>query len=196
MAIEKLSREFWEAITSNNPNYDSTFFYGVITTKIFCRPSCKSRDPQINNVRIFDGADEAINSGFRPCKRCKPNELNLPAYTLIDNICNYINEHYTETITLEHLENIFHGSQYHLQRTFKQGKGKSPQAYIHELRMETAKKLLENTDRSINDIGKDIGIPNSSYFITLFRKYFGLTPRVYRNRTTIVKYLQGKNALN
>lgn len=60
------------AIRGNDASFDGRFFYGVASTKIFCRPSCISRAPKRENVRIFADTEAATTAGFRPCKRCQP----------------------------------------------------------------------------------------------------------------------------
>ncbi|WP_442870390.1 Ada metal-binding domain-containing protein [Aneurinibacillus sp. Ricciae_BoGa-3] len=70
-----MKAEFWQAIVDCDQDYDGEFYYGVLTTGIFCRPSCKSRLPKINNVKLFQSIEDAENEGFRPCKRCRPQLL-------------------------------------------------------------------------------------------------------------------------
>ncbi|HSN58860.1 MAG TPA: Ada metal-binding domain-containing protein, partial [Clostridiaceae bacterium] len=67
------ANEKWQALTQCRSEYDGVFFYGVRTTGIFCKPSCKSREPKRENVEFFDNAQDAVSSGFRPCKRCRPD---------------------------------------------------------------------------------------------------------------------------
>jgi AraC family transcriptional regulator of adaptative response / methylphosphotriester-DNA alkyltransferase methyltransferase len=63
----------WDATVSCDKEYDGAFFYAVKTTGIFCRPSCKSRVPNKDNVSFFLNASEAQKAGYRPCKRCRPD---------------------------------------------------------------------------------------------------------------------------
>ncbi len=65
-----LTDEKWSAIIRNDASYDGAFYYAVKTTGIFCKPSCKSRVPNKENVLVFDTADAALDKHFRPCKRC------------------------------------------------------------------------------------------------------------------------------
>ncbi|RAK83650.1 hypothetical protein BO79DRAFT_204170 [Aspergillus costaricaensis CBS 115574] len=62
----------WLAIQTRDPRYTSTFVYAVLTTKIYCRPTCPARLARRANVRFYDTASQAERAGFRPCKRCKP----------------------------------------------------------------------------------------------------------------------------
>ncbi len=63
----------WNALVQRDMQSDGVFFYGVLTTGIYCRPICSSRLPNRINVRFFSSREEAENAGFRPCKRCHPN---------------------------------------------------------------------------------------------------------------------------
>lgn len=179
-APSTLTKERWQAIINNDSSFDDKFFYGVKTTGIFCRPSCKSRAPKFENVRIFLQAEQALSEHFRPCKRCKPSGLRLPNEAWVEQIAQYIDEHFDEPLTLERLAELCHGSPYHLQRTFKQIKGITPIQYIQQVRITQAIKFLTTTDLTINEISMLVGISNTTYFATLFKKIISQTPSVYR----------------
>lgn len=177
-----LSEEHWKAIIGNDASWDGRFFYGVATTGIFCRPSCKSKAPLPENVLLFANADEALNRGFRPCKRCKPTGKRVPDQEWIAVVTDYIHVHYAEAITLDALAAASHGSPYHLHRVFKRVTGMTPVQYIQTKRMAAAKGLLRDQSLSIAEIGPKVGIPNAAYFSTVFRKSTGLTPAQYREK--------------
>jgi len=181
---ESISEEQWQAIITNNSSYDGQFFYAVKTTGIFCRPSCKSRPPRIENVRTFQTVTHALTENFRPCKRCKPTGQRLPDHEWVSTVTDYIDRNYMEALTLEDLAEICHGSPYHLHRTFKRIKEMTPVEYIQIIRMNKAKEYLVETDKSISDIGQQIGMRNIPYFITLFKKMTGFTPLTYRQSNT------------
>jgi AraC family transcriptional regulator of adaptative response / methylphosphotriester-DNA alkyltransferase methyltransferase len=65
--------EKWEAVVGCAQQYDGVLWYGVKTTRIYCRPSCRSRTPRRENVVFFASCEEAMERGFRACKRCQPN---------------------------------------------------------------------------------------------------------------------------
>lgn len=71
------SEEKWNCVIKNDISSDGKFFYAVKTTKIFCKPSCKSKTPLRNNVTFFNTKQQAINAGYRPCKRCRPDLLQF-----------------------------------------------------------------------------------------------------------------------
>lgn len=177
---ERLTDDKWHAITHNDASYDERFFYAVKTTGIFCRPSCKSKAPRKENVRIFQKAEQALSANFRPCKRCRPTGQRLPDTEWVTQITQYIDKNYSEPLTLGILSDMCHGSPYHLQRTFKRVKGITPVEYVQQLRISIAMECLINSDQSISDIALTVGIANTPYFITLFRKITGHTPTNYR----------------
>lgn len=174
--------EYWKAIVDCNPAYDNIFFYGVQTTGIFCRPSCKSKIPNKTNVRIFKNAYIALEENFRPCKRCKPDNLHWPTEEWVERITEWLDQHYSEPLTLTALADTFHGSPFHLQRLFKRIKGVSPSEYIQQARLQKAIHQLKETKQSIEEISLSVGFSNSSYFITLFKKQLGCTPSSYRKK--------------
>jgi AraC family transcriptional regulator of adaptative response / methylphosphotriester-DNA alkyltransferase methyltransferase len=185
---EILTDEKWQAIINNDKSYNNQFFYAVKTTGIFCKPSCKSRIPKKENVRIFQSADHALFAKYRPCKRCKPTNERLPDSEWVDLITQYIDKNYRERLTLEILADISHGSPYHLQRTFKKIIGRTPVEYIQQVRINSAKNYLLHSDRAITDVAKTVGISNTPYFITLFKKITGHTPAQYRQLHGKMKY--------
>ena len=68
----------WQAVVSNDRTYDDQFVYGVKTTGIYCRPSCISRTPKQKNVEFYRLGTEAEVAGYRPCKRCRPDQPTHP----------------------------------------------------------------------------------------------------------------------
>lgn len=176
----RISDDQWQAIINNDASYDHIFIYAVKSTGIFCRPSCKSRHPNKANVFIFKNAEQALVQGFRSCKRCKPEGIQVPDEDWVVQIVDYIDTHYSQPLTLEVLADMCHGSPYHLQRTFKRIKNITPVEYIQKVRIANAKDHLITSDKSIVEIGERIGLPNTPYFITLFKKKTGYTPLQYR----------------
>ena len=176
----RLTDEKWQAIINNNVTYNNVFFYAVKTTGIFCKPSCKSRVPKRENVCIFQNVEQALQANFRPCKRCKPTNQKLPDSEWIAFVTNYIDNNLANKLTLEILADIAHGSPYHLHRTFKKITGVTSVEYIQQIRLNEAKKYLTQTNKTIAEISKCVGLPNTPYFITFFKDKTGHTPAQYR----------------
>jgi AraC family transcriptional regulator of adaptative response / methylphosphotriester-DNA alkyltransferase methyltransferase len=175
-----MNDESWQAIVLSDAAYDGKFYYGVITTGIFCRPSCKSRVPVKANVKLFENSLQAIAENFRPCKRCKPDGGRLPNEEWVAQIVSSIEKRYAEALTLGKLAEWFHGSPYHLQRTFKRIQGQSPAEFLQKTRIARARELLVNTELPVTDIAMAVGIPNTSHFATLFLNQTGCSPTLFR----------------
>jgi AraC family transcriptional regulator of adaptative response / methylphosphotriester-DNA alkyltransferase methyltransferase len=180
-----MQERFWQAIVANDAAYDGTFYYAVTTTGVFCRPSCKSRLPKKENVRIFGDRQTAILENYRPCKRCRPDGMRLHDEEWTSLMTTYIEERYAEPLTLSILAEQFYASVYHLQRTFKRVKGVTPLTYLQQARIDAAKRLLVETDIAVNAIGVQVGIPNAAYFATLFQKKTGFSPSEFRQNKSI-----------
>ncbi|MDF2679529.1 MAG: methylphosphotriester-DNA--protein-cysteine S-methyltransferase [Brevibacillus sp.] len=177
-----MNEESWRAIVECDDVYDGQFWYGVLTTGIFCRPSCKSRVPKQENIRIFTSIREAEQIGLRPCKRCQPLAASwLPAdEELANRVERLIDECYQEPLTLQDMASRLFVSPFHLQRSFTRQMDCSPGKYLSRRRVEAAKKLLSETKHSVTDIAMQVGFRTSAYFAHVFLKEAGLTPTQYR----------------
>ncbi len=183
----ELTEDYWQAIIQNNAAYDGVFFYAVRTTGIFCRPSCRSRRPNRENVRVFRQGTEAISAGFHACKRCQPDQLQPPRQEWVQGIAALIEQRYAEKLNLEELSQASNLSPFHLQRSFKEICGCSPTGYLQSIRLRKAAELLRETDKTISRIGIEVGMSNPAYLATLFKKKYGLTPRAYRQQIHSLK---------
>ena len=186
---------YWQAVKDNNSEFDGEFYYAVKTTKIYCRPSCKARQPKLKNVVFFKSPTLAQNSGFRACKLCKPDKPNYqnPQTKKIIEICRYIEENLNEQISLDKLSNRFGLSSSHLQKTFKKIIGISPQKYIESLKMNKFKLLLRDGD----DISGAIYSSGFSSSSQIYSKNFGMTAKTYKEKgaNTLIRYTVADSSL-
>lgn len=182
-----IADEMWQAIVSNDSAYDGRFYYAVRTTGIFCRPSCKSKPPKRANAEVFPSSADAVAAGYRPCKRCKPNNMRLPDEDWAHQIMSYIDQHYEEELDLALLGELCHGSPFHLHRTFRKVTGITPLAYLQQTRVKEAQRLLSATELPVSQIGETVGMRNTPYFTTLFKKLTGQTPAQFRHSQGIGK---------
>ena len=104
----------------------------------------------------------------------------LPGYVI--DARSYINTHYAERITLDDLSRQISVNKFYLQKLFKRCIGLSPNEYLIHTRLTRAKQLLRTTASPISQIAMDVGISNIGHFISLFKRYEGITPSAYRQR--------------
>ena len=114
--------ERWEAFEARDAGYDGRFVVGVRSTGIYCRPSCPARRPLRRNVVFYPLGEAAEREGYRPCRRCKPEEV-LPQARAVEQACRYIEKHLDRNVTLDELGEAVAVSPQHLQRTFKRVMG-------------------------------------------------------------------------
>ncbi len=173
--------EKWNAVIENDSFYDGVFYYGVKTTGIFCRPSCKSKEPKPDNVTFFNNMNEAYDFGLRPCKRCRPDLLHFnPMEETIENAKQIIDTYFMYPDTVFEKLKELGISQNHFINLFRSKLGITPVEYIRNLRVEKAKALLSFTDLTILDIAIDCGFGSLSTFYETFKKYLKMTPKEYR----------------
>lgn len=91
----------WKAIYNNDRSYDGEFHYVLSATKIVCRPSSTSRNPNSKNASIFSTMEETINLGFHPCNRCKPDQFDLNGYKkeVVNKTKRYIDRNYEQNVS-------------------------------------------------------------------------------------------------
>lgn len=173
--------EKWQAVISCNRNYDGRFFYGVKTTGIFCRPSCKSKTPVRDNVIFFDNAAKAMEFGLRPCKRCRPDKVVFePELELMKKAKDIFDTEYDRQVDLSQISKQLGVSTNHLIKLFKQHNGLTPTQYIVYKRVEKAAELLIQTDINILEIAYITGFRSISNFYKCFKDQKGHTPNIYR----------------
>src|ERR1700722_6840645 len=84
----------WQAVQRRDPAADGAFYTAVKTTGVYCRSVCPARTPLRKNIAFYDTTAAAERAGFRPCKRCKPQEASLPERhaALVARVCRLIDE--------------------------------------------------------------------------------------------------------
>ena len=108
------------------------------------------------------------------------SDVEFPDF--IDKVFHYIYKHYNQKITLDILAKKFGVSKYHLLREFKRCSGTTINEYILTTRMNKAKSLLRDTDKSVGEISDEIGFCNPSHFIKQFHSREHITPLSYRKQ--------------
>ncbi len=170
----------WAAIVTRDPRMDGQFCYSVRTTGVYCRPSCGARTPNPENVRFFDTEAAAAQAGFRPCKRCRPDQppLRERHAALVEQLCRQI-ENATTAPDLRTLAHSAQLSPFHLHRIFKAVTGLTPRAYAAAHR---AQKLRDELIRSrrVTDAIYEAGFNSSGRFYEASKQLLGMTPKHFR----------------
>ena len=172
---------------SRDPRFDGHFFVAVLTTGIYCRTTCPVRMPREENVRYFASAAGAQDSGFRPCRRCRPEcAQRLPEWTLKSDTVRralrliedgYLNEHKVADLALR-----MGVSERQLCRLFTQELGASPKTIAQVLRARLAKNLLLGSGLKHAEIAFHAGYGSVSRFNAEVRRIFDASPREIRQK--------------
>jgi AraC family transcriptional regulator of adaptative response / methylphosphotriester-DNA alkyltransferase methyltransferase len=172
----------WRAVAASDPRYDGIFCYGVKTTGIFCRPSCKSRRPRHENTLFFPDAAAALAQGYRPCKRCRPDLAAAPDPATVQAACRLIESEYHDPAILADLPQRIGLSRSHLARLFKRHTGLTLRQYLHAVRIEKAQRLLLAGPLSGTSIAYEVGFNTPSRFFAAFRAGTGSSPLQWRRQ--------------
>lgn len=171
----------WEAVIARDASFDGQFYIAVKTTGVYCRPGCPARLPKRANVRFFDTRAEAERAGFRPCKRCKPDQPSLGEVRAekIAQACRLI-EAADEAPKLDDLAEAVGMSAYHFHRMFKQALGVTPKAYAMAHR---TKRVREGLGRSgtVTEAIYDAGYGSNGRFYATSSEVLGMTPSDFRS---------------
>ena len=167
----------WAAVMRRDRAFDGHFVTGVLTTGIYCRPSCAARHPARENVRFFANGAEARAAGLRACKRCLPDDVSRDEAAVraaIDAIRS------GDSPTLEELGAITGYSPTHIQRVFKRATGLSPAAFARALREERARDALCGS-ASVTEAIYDAGYEAPSRFYAAMEGKLGMSPSAWKN---------------
>jgi AraC family transcriptional regulator of adaptative response/methylated-DNA-[protein]-cysteine methyltransferase len=187
--------ERWSAITSRNRDADGAFFYGVKTTGVFCRPSCASRQPRVENVEFFGDAQQARAAGFRDCKRCQPGGLPREL-EIVNRACKVLERDLQQRLTLAQLSDAVHVSPFHLQRLFKRVVGVSPRQYQAAQRGAALRDALQQ-GADVTRATVDAGFGSPSRMYDTAPAELGMAPSAYRRKGAglVVRYASAPTPL-
>ncbi|MFG3613957.1 bifunctional transcriptional activator/DNA repair enzyme AdaA [Rummeliibacillus stabekisii] len=172
--------EMWEKIIACDRKYDGLFFTAVKTTKIYCRPSCRSRKPKKVNVEFYSEMNEAVMAGYRPCKRCQPEVEHSPHIELVRKVVTFLVNNYRQTLILKDIANEIGVSPFYLERTFKQETSETPRMYLEKIRIDKAAHLLSHTSMTNLEICYEVGFQSPSNFYKVFRSLKNCSPSEFR----------------
>ncbi len=188
------------ALKARDARFDGTFFTGVTSTGIYCRPVCRVKTPKRENCRFFALAAQAECAGFRPCLRCRPElaprgglsplQDHTPAWSaqdasaiLAQQAARWLDEPEAwgdEAPTVAALARRLGVSDRHVRRIFEAQFGVSPLQYLQTRRLLTAKQLLTDTDLPVAHIALCSGFASVRRFNAAFAEHYQLNPTQLR----------------
>jgi AraC family transcriptional regulator, regulatory protein of adaptative response / methylated-DNA-[protein]-cysteine methyltransferase len=174
----RTAERFWRASVARDPRADGVFFLAVRSTGIYCRPSCPARRPLRHNVLFFRTQQEAEHHGFRPCRRCRPNEA-LGAAVLVERAAHLLRATEDGSPRLNVIAAQLGTSAGVLRRAFQQVTGLAPRDLAEALRLERFKNLLRN-GKNITEALYETGYGSSSRVYERSNAQLGMTPATYR----------------
>lgn len=178
---ETIEEQYWQAFVEKDSRANGMFFVAVRSTGVYCKPSCPSKRPKRENVSFYISPEAAEQAGYRPCKRCRPREMDQtdPQVEIAQRICRYIEQHLEGPISLADLSEQFNISPFHLQRIFKRVMGISPRQYADAYRLSQFKTQLKEKE-SVTAALYEVGYSSSSRLYERAPEQLGMTPTTYR----------------
>jgi len=178
MALDDEAR--WTALRARDATADGTFYYSVKTTGVYCRPSCAARAARPENIAFHATPAAAERAGFRPCKRCKPDQPPLAERQAaqVAALCRMI-ETADEVPTLDELAARAGLSAFHTHRLFKAVTGVTPRAYAAAHRARRVRGELA-TRATVTEAIYGAGYNSSARFYEASNAVLGMTPTAYR----------------
>ena len=170
----------WARIVARDRTADGHLWYSVLTTGVYCRPSCPSRSANPENVQLHDTVEEARATGFRPCKRCRPDGLSVDAenVAIVARACRLI-EQSEEEPSLTDLAEAVGRSPSYFHRRFKAVTGLTPKGYATAHRAAKVREGLASGN-SVTEAIYDAGFNSSGRFYEKSTGMLGMTPSQYR----------------
>ncbi|HFZ8994225.1 TPA: bifunctional DNA-binding transcriptional regulator/O6-methylguanine-DNA methyltransferase Ada [Citrobacter freundii] len=169
----------WQQVLARDPDADGLFVFAVQTTGIFCRPSCRAKHARRENVRFFTHPQQALEAGYRPCKRCQPDRENAGQQQRdkIAHACRILQQ--DTPVTLQALAQQVTISPYHLHRLFKAATGMTPKAWQQAWRARRLRDALTQ-ENSVTRAILSAGFPDSSSYYRKADQTLGMTAKQYR----------------
>jgi len=168
----------WDAVLRRDRAADGQFVTGVLSTGIYCRPSCAARHPRRTNVRFFASGTEARDFGLRPCLRCRPDEVAADEAGIAQALA--LIERAEEPPSLEQLADAAGYSPFHFHRLFRRATGVTPAAYVRAHRAKRAERALKESE-TVTEALYDAGYAAPARFYADVPDRLGMTPSKWRD---------------
>ncbi len=183
------AEQFQQARLSRDRRFDGRFYVAVKTTKIFCRPICPANLPKEENVEYFVDRAQAVQAGYRPCLRCRPDSAPHSfawkgTETTFSRAIALLHKGALKQGNLAELAARLGISDRYLRNLFERYLGLSPKQYALNHQLLFAKQLLHNSNLSITEVGFASGFKSTRRFNDAFKKGLQLTPSDIRRKTS------------
>ncbi|HKV26614.1 MAG TPA: bifunctional DNA-binding transcriptional regulator/O6-methylguanine-DNA methyltransferase Ada [Candidatus Acidoferrum sp.] len=172
------AEQFWRATLARDRRADGSFVIAVRSTRIYCRPSCPTRRPLRRNVTFFRTLQAAEKLGYRPCLRCRPNEI-ASSISLVSRAARLLAKSQDDSVNLSELARQLQTSTATLRRSFRQVTGLTPRSLAQAFRIDRFKNLLRS-GRNITDALYETGYGSSSRVYERSNAHLGMTPATYQ----------------
>lgn len=189
----------WAAFSARNRAFDGMFVGAVKTTGIYCKPSCPARHPLPHNVEYFADGEGARAAGYRPCLRCKPDEIGRDREAVARAI--RLIENAEDIPALDDLAAAVGYAPHHFHRLFKRDTGVTPAAYVRAIRAKRTEAMLKETE-TVTAALYEGGYQSPSRFYAAAPDRLGMTPSAWKRggagvtiRYAIVDTVLGKMLL-
>ncbi|WP_188037514.1 bifunctional transcriptional activator/DNA repair enzyme AdaA, partial [Actinotalea sp. JY-7885] len=175
----------YRAVQGRDPRFDGRLFVAVVSTGIYCRPSCPSRTPRPENCRFHTTAAACVAAGFRACRRCRPDALpgsrewDLDG-DLVGRALRRIGDGVMDGAGVAGLAASLHVSERHLHRVVVASVGATPAQLARTRRAQVARLLVEQTRWPMADVAFAAGFTSVRQFNDVMRTEFGAPPSALR----------------
>ncbi len=174
----------YSALQRRDPSQDGVVFVAVKTTGIYCRPVCRVRTPLARNVHFYPSAAAAERAGYRPCFRCRPETAPFcPAWkgtrTTVERALALIEAGALDKDGVDALAARLGIGARHLSRLFAEHLDASPVQVAQSLRIQRAKRLLNDTDLPISVIAERTGFRSPRRMTAAFVHVYGRPPSAF-----------------
>jgi AraC family transcriptional regulator of adaptative response / DNA-3-methyladenine glycosylase II len=175
--------EMYARALASDASYNGRFFIGVLTTGIYCLPSCHARKPFRRNVRFFSDVESARASGLRACKKCFPDDFAGGMDPVMDEIDALAGEVRRDPASFPDVAALVKRLGYgttRLYQLFGLRFNLTPAEFLIETKLEYAKRMLDETEAPVTDVAFAAGFASLTAFHQNFKRITGQTPAAYR----------------
>lgn len=168
---------------ASDGEFDRVFITGVLSTGIYCLPSCKARKPKPENIRFFDTVEQAREAGLRACKKCKPDDFLEGVDQDLDRLEGVVKTLKERPQSFASISDLGEAAGFGSTKLFESVRRHyhtTPGELIVRARVDASCQRLLETDAAVADIAFEVGFETLSTFYEHFNRLIGMAPMTYR----------------